>query len=215
MKKRLTVLFITLSVILSTAGLVLLLPQIFSVLMISHYEKSGIEKYNPADSSIELVVFLTLRDESKADKSSSFINKFKMEDGFYRYVDDTGYIVSCETAILAIKYNEANYNLALADIESQEGFSNKIMFLFGDFSFFLNISETYGRTDYCIEGEDKYIHWINLVGYSNLRKELVFIGFYYVEYHGFFKNKEQYYRFYDWDSLFNEQLNYYSWKKEE
>ena len=202
--------------------------------MDAHIIHEGIEQYGTADSSLGLCTYLTVREgeeNTPGNYQTLFVNKYKYKDAFYRYEEYyfNGYCK--ETVVLALTYEEEDYKAALIDVKSQPGFSNDISFEYGNYEFYLNSTEKiagekkahqHGRenyineyvfTDYKVNGDEPYLHWINLVGYSTSKKTLAFVGFYYEKKwrSGFWKYDKSYYSFEGWNKLFETEFSFFEW----
>lgn len=180
---------------------------------------SGIKKYSPTNSSVSLCAYLTVRNENKVMigkgyEINFFCNKYPYKEAFYRCEKKHKKYTIHETVVMALTYDDSNYSNAYEDITSQDGFSDEITFNYKSFSFFLNRTEYLTDpnnclTNYCFSCNNPYIEWINLVGFDQENKTIVFVGFYHCEYSGFNLEIEHYYVFVDWDTFFSENFSYY------
>ena len=221
MKKRALMIIISSAAIASFA-LICAWPSIYLHLMDGHFLKEGIKQFNAANSSVGLCAYLTVRGNQNKQNSENFIKLFDYSDSFYRYEEYYNGGYSHETAILTLSYSSGIYEEALTNIQLQPGFSNKIEFRYGSFEFRLNDTERIDCeqrgsvvfTDYELAGNAPYLHWINLVGWSDSTRTLAFVGFYHniQRRTGFWTFSETHYPFKGWDALFEEELPYYDWK---
>lgn len=212
-KRMLLSILIALSIIVT---FVLTLPFLVRLLMLGSGVEYGIESYSPADSSVGICDYLTVRAGSK--EPSSFINKYAWKDAYYRYEYNYTYTAQKETVLLAFSYSDNLYSVAVDDINSQDGFSKEICFDYYDFSFYLNNTESQltnksggnQQTDYILTGDAPYIKWINLVAFSKNKNIILFLGFYYTEFNDFFGRETGHYEFNDWDSFLDENFSFYT-----
>lgn len=177
----------------------------------------GIERYSSTNSDVELCRYLTVRDEQEFGsdyKKNYFYNKYPYEEAFYQCVKTTKKYTTHETVVMALSYDNNNYQSAYLDVTSQKGFSEKITFDYKSFSFFLNNTERLLKqdrcnTDYCLDGNAPYIEWINLVGFNEETKTIAFVGFYHCEQSGYSLEIDTPYPFNNWEILFSENYVYY------
>ena len=196
-------------------------PSIYLHLMDGHFLHTGIDKYSPSLSSISLCRYLTVREEDETYGTTLFVDRFQRSDAFFRHEETYEGGRGHEIAILVLSYEKSIYPSAFGDVSSQQGFSDEISFTYGDFEFRLNDSErmiqkqrNYAfQTDFELTDPDAYLHWINLVGWSDSRFQLAFIGFFHVleVRSGFWNFEETFYSFNGWDSLFKQELSYFDW----
>ena len=210
--------------VVSSVALIFTWPSIYLHLTDIHFVRDGTEDYHPALSSRSLCTYLTVRDESdRQDPDTPFLSKFAWSEGFFHYEEISDGGLYHETALLALTYGSNEYFKAFEEISSRPGFSPKISFSYNGYEFRLNdterlIQEAKGAhvmTDYGLVGEVPYLHWINLVGWSDAREELVFIGFFHaqerrVSLWGF---ETTYYPFEGWENLLKKEFSFYSWEK--
>ena len=177
----------------------------------------GIERYSSTNSDFDLCCYLTVRDEQEHGsdyKKNYFYNKYPYEEAFYQCVKTTKKYTTHETVVMALSYDNNNYQSAYSDITSQKGFSKDITFDYKSFSFFLNNTERLLKqdrynTDYCLDGIAPYIKWINLVGFNEETKTIAFVGFYHCEQSGYSLEIRTPYPFNNWEILFSENYAYY------
>lgn len=176
--------------------------------------KSGIENYSPGLSSVLLCRYLTLRDEHY----EHFLEKYSYESAFFQYKDIINGNISYETVLMALTYKESEFNQACNDVEKEEGFSSRLEFIYKNYDFCLNETEEIingkdHHTSFNLDGETKYIQWINLVGINNMKKTILFVGFFYADNKDVLKNinKSKPYSFSTWDNLFNTFFYEYIW----
>lgn len=223
MKKWKRNLLIGLSInVVAVLALVLAWPSISLHIMDGHFLREGIEKYNPAVSSVSLCKALTARYEDDRHDRVLFVDQFHYEDSFFRFEEfyDGGY--AHETVVLALRYSKPMFEEAYGDVRSQSGFLPETVFCYGDFEFHLNEAYTlYNRergfndgSDYLLSGNSPYLHWINIIGISNSRCELAFVGFYHVLQwrSGLWTFDESYYPFAGWSNLFEKEFSFFDWK---
>lgn len=221
-KKKKILVFSAIGTILLVA--VLLSPyyiyRLFYLLTQYEYTIDGIQNYMPQNSDVELTWYLTLRDEDKVlvghpnNKKDFFCNKYSYSEAFYRCEKKHKNYTIHETVVMALTYDNTNYENACEDITSQKGFSDEITFNYKSFSFFLNDTERLLNSDnhhtiFCLSCNDPYIGWINLVGYDDDSRTIVFVGFYHCEHNGAKLEKKHYYDFVDWETFFSENFSYY------
>ena len=219
MKKRIAI--ISSVIIIFLALIVAAIPLLARVALCKHYFINTIEEYNPANSSVELCSYLTVRDESNYTASSVlFVDQIKYEESYYLY--DYNYIfdVYKETVLLSLKYNNENYLIAYENIINQKGFSKEISFDYYSFSIYLNETELIVDkpshfTKYSNTDTKKYINWINLVGFSNSKSQIVFLGFYYEKTSGSFITgySYSYYSFDTWNAFLDKEFSFFEWDK--
>lgn len=103
---------------------------------------------------------------------------------------------------MSLTYSDNAYKDAYTDTINQEGFSEELNFKYHTFSFYLNITESLDPTfiliNYCLSCDASYIEWINLVGFDDKNKTIVFVGFFYCESKGFTLQSKTYYPFDGW-----------------
>ncbi|MCQ2771939.1 MAG: hypothetical protein MJ238_01510 [Bacilli bacterium] len=175
---------------------------------------SGIENYSPGLSSVLLCRYLTLRDEH----NEHFLEEFSYESAFFQYKDRINGNVSHETVLMSLTYQETVFNQAFNNVKEKAGFSSRLEFTYKDYDFCLNETEEIingknHHTSFNLDGETKCIQWINLVGINNMKKEILFVGFFYANNEDVLKNinKSKPYSFSTWDNLFNTFFDEYTW----
>ena len=220
--------------ILTIVALFALILGCFALYYDEDYVVEGIENYAYPykDSKLGwLCNNITLRYETdKTPDSDRFINKYQYTDAFFRgeHKGETyGFDLSFEltTVFLCISYSPDTYTEALNDVRNQVGFSEKVSFSFCGYDFSLNRTSLKVKelTDGCshddefnLQGENRYIQTISLVGKSNDSNRLVFIGFsYYKSHHHrgpFGPRSISYYDFTGWDVFFSDFFSFYDWK---
>ena len=233
-KKRIIVPFLSLGIFLLVFAFVAAVPSIQLHFMDGHYIHEGIDKYNYALSSVGLCNYLTLRENDCTDPKKgkvSFAEEYPYSSAFFRFEEDYKGGFAKETVVLSLYYEEkTSYSDAIKDISTKPGFSSEIEFAYGDYIFKLNKTEELSAiehanaeglpesaksrtmTDYLLNSDNPYIHWIQLVGCSEPRQEIVFIGFYYLKQwrNGFWSFDESYYSFSGWDVLLQDEFSFYS-----
>ena len=208
--------------VLGIIGLVCAFPSISLHLMDAHILSTDISEYNPCISSMSLCRYFSVREEDTIHASAWFPDQYQRKGAFFRYEEYYNGGYEHETAILALSYENGVYSSAFEDISNQPGFSDEIVFNYGDFEFRLNDAEricnksqgiNHCLTDFRLVGDSLYLHWINLVGWSASRREIAFVGFYHVQKwrSGFWSFEETYYPFVSWNALFENELPYYNW----
>ena len=200
--------------------------------MSGHFVKEGINNYSPTTSSVGLCKYLTLREKDYTDQKHgtiAFKEQYKYEKALYRFEYNYSTHEQKETVLLIFTYSKEVYSEVTKSIISEPGFSDEISFKYGDFTFYLNKTEKLAAienakkdghpesaesrtmTDYCFKDGESYLHWIQLVGYSDSRQEIAFIGFYYARFKGFFVQEAGYYCFLGWDEFFYSEFSFYDW----
>ena len=221
MKKKKALIILS-SVAALLLALVCAWPVIYLHIADCHIVNYGIDDYSPVDSSTSLCKYLTLRkEEPQVDRSRYFVNRYPWLDAFYRYEEKTFGGTYHETVLLALSYNESNYSKVFEDISSQPGFSPALSFDYGDLHFRLNDAEKLDgegngyivQTNFKTEGADPYLGWINLVGWSESRHVIIYLGFVHAaeRWTGFWEIGRSYYPFQGWDKLFEEEFSFYDW----
>ena len=174
--------------------------------------REGISNYDPADSSMSLCNYLTVRDDGNTRFDETlFVDKYKWNGAYYKYVCDNNHNKSNqEYVLLVLKYASDEYSLAKDDVLGQEGYCiDAFSFYYKTYLFCLN------NTDACLNHppfteyeilEDKIrIRWINLVGYSDKLDSLAFIGLYC---HQYGETTDTYYMCNSWDKMFEDYFDY-------
>ena len=222
MKRRIITIIIIIAAVTSVVAFVASLPSLDLYFFMGHYINNGIEKYYPAASSYGLCAYLEVRDETKLVPEHCFCWQYRFSKAFYRREEaNIKPGLEHETVVMVLKYEPSIYETALGDIANQPGFSNEFSFTFNGFNFYLNDTErvdsieraTYISTNYCLDGDNQYIGWINLVGYSDVDCTIVFVGYFhcYKWRSGFWKYDQEYYKFEGWDSFFESEFSFIDW----
>lgn len=220
MKKR--VLIIVSLALISTFALICAWPSIYLHLFDAYIVIDGIERFHPARSSTGICSYLTVREELNQGYSYVFfINKYPWSKSFFHYEDNAHGGFYHEVALLSLTYDPDHYSQAFEDVSSQPGFSDKIAFRYGSIDFRLNDTErienertnSIVHTNYELNGEAPYLDWINLVGWSESKNTLIFLGFNHtVERRtGFWQFEKTFYPFEGWDNLLEKEFSFYDW----
>ena len=150
----------------------LIIMCVYSILLFSCYPyiKSGIENYDPSNSTVSLL--------SDFLPSDDFIEKFEYVDADYCFVD-TGMSKDNyrETAIMNFEYSKDTYNEVKTYIFSKLIISEECNYEYNGYDFYVNL----GRLDKWEDGHknyDRYPYEFNMVSFNDEKRIVVFMALY-------------------------------------